>query len=267
MDWTRPHLTNRAYTGQIATMARQLYRALPQPQQQVLDNAQAQELVNYKKDDQVAAVEHIIGLLGKELPMSLVSRLIKTLNDAIECKRGTTERLSTFVSRFWGLASTHLMHAQASQDSQRGEMLEIVLINNSTLDASTLVFAKLELISAAVRALDQNKAVSESPFNHPRRRSEMIKPSIVKIRKVSTFLKKFVNAVCSLTRQNSQPSSAKRVVVKICDKASAKLEKADKESLMCLGRAEDTTRARLPAQNSFPTERRGHRSANDRARG
>jgi hypothetical protein len=32
---------NRAYTGQLATMARQLYRALPQPQKQVLDNAQA----------------------------------------------------------------------------------------------------------------------------------------------------------------------------------------------------------------------------------
>jgi hypothetical protein len=39
-------------------------------------------------------VEQIIGLLGKEPPMSLVSRLIKILNDAIECKRGTTERLN-----------------------------------------------------------------------------------------------------------------------------------------------------------------------------
>jgi hypothetical protein len=58
-------------------MARQLYRALPQPQHQVLDNAQAQGQVNYKQDDQVAAVEQIIGLLGKEPPMSLVSRLIK----------------------------------------------------------------------------------------------------------------------------------------------------------------------------------------------
>jgi hypothetical protein len=132
-------------------------------------------------DDQVAAVEQIIGLLGKEPPISLV-RLIKTLNDAIECKRGTTERLSTFVSRFLGLASTHLMHAQASQDSQRGEMLAIVLINNSTLDANTLASAKLELIrTAEVRSLDQNKAVSESLFNHSRRRSEMMKPSIVKV--------------------------------------------------------------------------------------
>jgi hypothetical protein len=127
------------------------------------------------------------------------------------------------------------MHAQASQDSQLGEMLAIVLINNSTLDANTLAFVKLELIRAAeVRALDQNKAVSESPFNHSRRRSEMMKPSIVKMQKVSKFLEKYVNAVHSLTRQNSLPSSAKRVVEKSCDKASAKLKEADKEFLICL---------------------------------
>jgi hypothetical protein len=91
------------------------------------------------------------------------------LNDSIECKRGTTERLFTFVSRFWGLASSHLMHAQASQDSQLGKMLAIVLIKNSTLDVNTLASAKLELIRAAeVRALDQNKTVSESPSNHSR---------------------------------------------------------------------------------------------------
>jgi hypothetical protein len=62
----------------------------------------------------------------------------------------------------------------------------------------------------------------------------MMKPSIVKIRKVFKFLEKFVNAVRSLSRQNSLPSSAKRVVEKICDKASAKLGEADKESLICL---------------------------------
>jgi hypothetical protein len=93
-------------------MAHQLYRAPMQPQKQVLDIAQAQGQVNYKQDDQVVAGQ-IICLLGKVPPMSLVSRLINELNDAIECKRGTTEKLSMFVSRFWGLASTHLMHAQA----------------------------------------------------------------------------------------------------------------------------------------------------------
>jgi hypothetical protein len=75
----------------------------------------------------------------------------------------------------------------------------------------------------------------------------MIKPSIVKIRNVSKFLEKFVNAVRSLTGQNSLPSSAKRVVEKICDKASAKLEEADKESLICLDTLE-----MLPVQDYQP---------------
>jgi hypothetical protein len=56
-----------------------------------------------------------------------------------------------------------------------------------------------------------------------------------------------VNAVRSLTRQNSLPSAAKRVVEKICDKASAKLEEADKESLICLDAL-----AMLPVQNYQP---------------
>jgi hypothetical protein len=123
-----------------------------------------------------------------------------------------------------------------------------VLINNSTLDANTLASPKLELIRAAeVRGLDQNKAVNESPFKHSRRSSEMMEPSIVKIRKVFKFLEKFVNAVRSLTRQNSMPSSAKRVVEKNCDKASAKLEEADKESLICLEALE-----MLPMQDFQP---------------
>jgi hypothetical protein len=93
------------YIGQLATMNRQLYRVLPQPQQQVLDKAETQGQVNYKQDDQVVAAEQIVSLLGNEPLISLVSRLINTLYDAMECKRGTTERLSTFVSSFWGFAS------------------------------------------------------------------------------------------------------------------------------------------------------------------
>jgi hypothetical protein len=60
--------SNRAYTGQLASMARLLYRALPQPHQQVLDNAQAQGQVNYKRDDQVSAVEQIMASSEKSRP-------------------------------------------------------------------------------------------------------------------------------------------------------------------------------------------------------
>jgi hypothetical protein len=75
-----------------------------------------------------------------------------------------------------------------------------------------------------------------------------------------------VNAVRSLTCQNSLPSSKKRVAEKICDKASAKLEKADKEYLICLD-ALEMLLGKLPAQNLFPTRRRGHCSEKDSGSG
>jgi hypothetical protein len=76
------------------------------------------------------------------------------------------------------------MLVQASQDSQLGEMLAIVLMNNSALDANSLDFANLELIRAPdVRALKQKKTASESLCNQSQRRLDMVKSSIVKIRK------------------------------------------------------------------------------------
>jgi hypothetical protein len=75
----------------------------------------------------------------------------------------------------------------------------------------------------------------------------MMKPSIVKIPMVSKFREEFVSAVRSLTRQNSLPGSSKRVIEKICDKASAKLEEADKESLIYLDALE-----MLPVQDYQP---------------
>jgi hypothetical protein len=49
------------------------------------------------------------------------------------------------------------MYAQASQYFKVGQMLVIVLINNSTLDANRLASAKLEMVCAEeVNALEQN---------------------------------------------------------------------------------------------------------------
>jgi hypothetical protein len=112
-----------------------------------------------------------------------------------------------------------------TQDSQLGELLEIVLINNSMLDSNKLASAKLELFrTAKFLALEQNKTDSESPVNLSLRRSETMTPSIVKIRKVSKFLEKFINAVRSLTHQNSLSSLAKRVVEKIVTRLQPSLK-------------------------------------------
>jgi hypothetical protein len=56
-----------------------------------------------------------------------------------------------------------------------------------------------------------------------------------------------VNAGRSLTRQSSLPSSAKRFVEKICDKALVKIDEADKVSLICLDELE-----MLPVQDYQP---------------
>jgi hypothetical protein len=49
---------NRAYTGQ-------LYRALPHPNQQILDNVQAEGQIDYKRENQLRALKEIFDLLGK----------------------------------------------------------------------------------------------------------------------------------------------------------------------------------------------------------
>jgi hypothetical protein len=104
------------------------------------------------------------------------------LNDFIERKRRPTERLSTFVSRFRELASTHMMHTQALQDSQLVQMPVILLINNSTLDANSFTSKKLEIIRyAEFRVLEENRTANYSPCNQSRRRMETMKPFIIKI--------------------------------------------------------------------------------------
>jgi hypothetical protein len=108
------------------------------------------------------------------------------------------------------------MYAQASQYFKVGQMLVIVLINNSTLDANRLASAKLEMVCAEeVNALEQNSTVSWSLCNQSQRCLETMKPFIVKIRRVSKFLEKFVNYVRSLAYHSSLPSSTRGVVVRI----------------------------------------------------
>jgi hypothetical protein len=81
--------------------------------------------------------------------MVIVTRLISTFNQVVQCKRKPRESLKFFVTRFWGLAAEHLMHAGASSSSQTPEMLAIILLNNSNLQDETLTAAKLELIRVA----------------------------------------------------------------------------------------------------------------------
>jgi hypothetical protein len=94
--------------------------------------------------------------------MSVVSRLINTFKNVVGCKRKPKEALNTFVSRFWRLATDHLMHAGTSSSSQTAEMLAIILLNNASLRDETLTATTLELIRLDVSRepnVDKNSPV------------------------------------------------------------------------------------------------------------
>jgi hypothetical protein len=139
--------------------------------------------------------------------MSLVSRLIKSLKVAIECKRLPSERLGMFATRFWGLACTHLVHARASQDSKLGEMLAIVLINNAKLSTNAIASAKLELIRVAESpSLTLSAARPVAPGDQVRLKQKgqlRRQPVIESLRKSS----KFISAV-ALHKSTPRPITA-----------------------------------------------------------
>lgn len=142
--------SDRLYKTVFATLGRHLYdTGLPSSQQSIVDEAQARGKIDYKQDDPIQAVKDIVDLVASDPPIAVVSRLICSFNRVTECTRdiGRGESLSSFVSRFHGLASEHLMISNATASSQVGEVLAITLLNNARLPDSTLTNAKLELIS------------------------------------------------------------------------------------------------------------------------
>ena len=142
--------SDRLYQTIFATLANHLYdRGLPSAQKSIVDEAQAKGLINYKQEDQVAAVKQIVELIAVDPPIAVVSRLISSFNAVTNCRRQRNEDLGTFVSRFRGLAADHLMHGGLSSSSQVGEVLAITLLNNANLSEETLTSAKLQLISLA----------------------------------------------------------------------------------------------------------------------
>ncbi len=109
-----------------ATLACQLYNVgLNHSHQRRVDYAQCQGLMNYKQNDQVKAVKQIIDVVAVEPPMVAVTRLIDSFNRVSSCSWKPSESLSSFVTRFTGLASEHLMQAGSSPTSKVGEVLAI----------------------------------------------------------------------------------------------------------------------------------------------
>ena len=142
--------SDRMYKTIFATLANHLYdRGLPSEQKSIVDEAQLKGLIDYKQDDQIAAVREIIELIAVDSPIAVVSRLISSFHRVTDFCRRRNEDLRSFVSRFRGLAADHLMHGALSSSSQVGEVLAITLLNNANLSEETLTSAKLQLIALA----------------------------------------------------------------------------------------------------------------------
>lgn len=115
----------------VVTLVNQLYGCgLPREAKYLVDEAQRNGHINYKRDDQLSAVQEIVEFLAVEPPMAIVTPLITSLNIVIICVRRHIEELSSFVSRFRVLAADHLLRAGVSATSQVGEVFAITFISN-----------------------------------------------------------------------------------------------------------------------------------------
>ncbi len=81
--------------------------------------------------------------------MVVVTRLIDSLNRVSSCTRKPSESLSSFVNRFTGLASEHLVQAGSPPTSKVCELLAITMLNNANVGDTTLSSARIQLINAA----------------------------------------------------------------------------------------------------------------------
>ncbi len=135
---------DKLYKTVFATLGRHLYsRGIPHDQKSIVDHAQEIGKVDYKQDDQVAALQQIVDLITVDPPIAVITRLIESFNRVSNCRRRKNESLSSFVSRFSGLASDHLIHAGTSPNSKVGEVLAIALLGNANLHDTTHQSAKI----------------------------------------------------------------------------------------------------------------------------
>lgn len=112
----------------------------------MVDHIQETGKIDYKKSDQVEAFQQIVDLIDVYPPIVVFSRLTKSFNRVSHCRRRKGESISSFVSRFFGLASEHLMHADSSSNSKIGELLAITLLTSASLGEKTHRCAKSQLM-------------------------------------------------------------------------------------------------------------------------
>lgn len=151
------------YQTVFVTLDNHLYdRGLPIEARFLIDEAQRNDHINYKQEDQLSAVQEIVELLEVEPPMDIVTWLITSFNRVTFCVRRKNEDLSSFLSSFRGLTADNLLHAGVSATSEVIEVFEISLLNNSILSDETLSNSKLQIV---LMAKDKQTTASEGPYS------------------------------------------------------------------------------------------------------
>lgn len=131
-------------------------RGLSREQQAVVDEARPEGTVNYlHTGDPVKVALNIVKVVAIDPPIAKVTSLIAYLNRVTSCKRSKNKKMSVFVTRFWEIAADHLQNAHASSSSKISKVLAIAMMNNASLDESTLTYLKLQPISLAENQSDK----------------------------------------------------------------------------------------------------------------
>lgn len=122
-----------------------------------------------RDEEPFKSILSIFNLVAIDPQKDHFTRLLSPYQTVINFRRRNGENISTFVSRFSGLAATNLFHARSSPSSLTGQVLAITLLKNAYLDEGTLNNAKSDLIKYAkiVRKGKWKPSTSPSFFRWP----------------------------------------------------------------------------------------------------
>lgn len=132
-------------------------RELPCEQHSIADVAQSKQFIAnmYTTDPDEVALD-VVSTVPVDSPIDKVLSLISSFNKFISCRESMSEDTSGFVSRSRGLAATHLEYTNTSSSSQVGQDFSITLLTSASVDKSTLMQCKLQLISLAESRMEQS---------------------------------------------------------------------------------------------------------------
>lgn len=141
---------DRLYKTLLATLVRHLYdHELPGAHKSIVNGAKAKGTIDYKQDEQALAIHEIVELIAVDLPTTVISPLISFFIQVTGCLHHRSGGLTAFISRFRGIIAEQLMHGGLSVSSQVGEVLAIMLQNNSAFSEDTITNAKLQIIAVS----------------------------------------------------------------------------------------------------------------------